>query len=77
MGKHYDLARQMCNYWANFIKTGDPNGQDATGEDMPRWSPYSPAEPYAMVFGDRSEFVRERPGALVEFLVEQYFKKRG
>ena len=24
-GHHYDLARQMCNYFANFIKTGDPN----------------------------------------------------
>lgn len=24
-GRHYDLARQMCNYFANFIKTGDPN----------------------------------------------------
>ena len=77
VGKHYDLARQMCNYWANFIKAGDPNGQDATGEDMPRWSPYTPAEPYAMVFGDRSEFAREKPSDLVEFLVEQHFKKRG
>lgn len=26
IGKHYDLARQMCNYWANFIRNGDPNG---------------------------------------------------
>lgn len=77
VGKHYDLARQMCNYWANFIKTGDPNGQDVTGEDMPHWSPYTPKEPYAMVFRDRPEFVREKPGELVEFLVEQYFKKRG
>ena len=24
-GKHFDLARQMCDYYANFIKTGDPN----------------------------------------------------
>ncbi|HOB92350.1 MAG: carboxylesterase family protein [Bacillota bacterium] len=75
VGKHYDLARQMCNYWANFIKTGDPNGKDATGEDMPQWSPYTPQEPYGMVFCDRSEFTREKPSALVEFLVEQYFKK--
>jgi para-nitrobenzyl esterase len=38
-GKHYDLARQMCNYWANFIKTGDPNGSDADGAPMPLWKP--------------------------------------
>ena len=25
-GLHYDLARQMCNYLANFIKCGNPNG---------------------------------------------------
>lgn len=40
-GYHYDLARQMCNYFANFIKTGDPNGQDADGTDMPKWQPYN------------------------------------
>ena len=22
-GKHYDLARQMCDYWCNFIKSGE------------------------------------------------------
>ena len=35
VGKHYDLARQMCNYWANFIRYGNPNGKDSTGEEMP------------------------------------------
>ncbi len=24
-GVHYDMARKMCNYMCNFIKTGDPN----------------------------------------------------
>lgn len=53
-GKHYDLARQMCNYWTNFIKTGDPNGIDSTGEPMPEWKPYSKAEPNKMLFTDAS-----------------------
>ena len=39
-GHHYDLSRQMCNYWAEFIKKGDPNGKDADGTDMPKWEPY-------------------------------------
>jgi len=39
-GKHYDLARHMCNYWANFIRNGDPNGPDADGAQMPDWQPY-------------------------------------
>lgn len=76
VGKHYDLARQMCNYWANFIRSGDPNGPDSTGEPMPQWDPYTPEAPYAMVFGDKSEFVREGPSELMQFLVKQYFKKR-
>lgn len=41
VGRHYDLARQMCNYWANFIKTGDPNGKDADGSDLPLWEKYT------------------------------------
>ncbi|MCJ8008437.1 carboxylesterase/lipase family protein [Lederbergia wuyishanensis] len=76
VGKHYDLSRQMCNYWANFIRSGNPNGKDSTGEELPRWDPYTPKDPYGMVFRDKSEFVREQPSDLMKFLVEQYFKKK-
>jgi para-nitrobenzyl esterase len=75
VGKHYDLARQMCNYWANFIRSGDPNGLDSTGEEMPRWEPYTPEAPYGMRFADAAEFVREEPGEMMKFLVKQYFKR--
>lgn len=50
IGKHYDLARQMCNYWANFIKTGNPNGPDADMTPMPEWIPYTDKQPSEMVF---------------------------
>ena len=50
MGRHYDLARQMGNYWANFIKTGNPNGADADGTPMPEWRPYNGEEFCAMKF---------------------------
>jgi para-nitrobenzyl esterase len=75
VGKHYDLARQMCNYWANFIRSGDPNGKDSTAEEMPRWEAYTADAPYGMVFGDKAEFVREQPSDLMKFLVRQYFIK--
>ena len=39
-GRHYDLARQMCNYVSNFVICGDPNGPDADGTPMPEWRPY-------------------------------------
>jgi len=74
-GKHYDLARQMCNYWANFIRSGDPNGKDSTGEEMPKWEPYTIDAPYGMVFGDKAQFVKEQPTELMKFLVGQYFKR--
>ncbi|OPJ59514.1 carboxylesterase/lipase family protein [Clostridium oryzae] len=76
VGKHYDLARQMCNYWANFIRSGNPNGKDSTGEDMPQWEPYTAEAPYAMVFGDKAEFVKEQPSKLIKFLVKEYLRKR-
>ena len=62
VGKHYDLARQMCNYSVEFIRSGDPNGKDSTGEDMPQWDPYTPEAPYGMLFGDKpvSEITTER-----------------
>ncbi|CAI6077327.1 carboxylesterase/lipase family protein [Cohnella sp. JJ-181] len=75
VGKHYDLARQMCQYWANFIRSGDPNGQDLTGEDLPRWETYTPEAPFGMRFADKAELASERPDELMAFLVRQYFKK--
>ena len=37
-GHHYELSRLMCNYFANFVKTQDPNGQDDDGSSMPVWN---------------------------------------
>lgn len=75
VGKHYDLARQMCNYWANFISSGNPNGKDLTGEEMPCWEKYTTDAPYGMVFRDKVEFLKEQPSDLMKFLVKEYFKK--
>ncbi len=35
-----DLSRIMSGYWANFVKTGDPNG-----ELLPTWEPYAKETP--------------------------------
>jgi para-nitrobenzyl esterase len=76
VGKHYDLARQMCNYWVNFIRTGEPNGLDSTGEQLPEWKPSMPDAPYGMLFADQVEVVKEQPSELMKFLVQQYLHKR-
>jgi para-nitrobenzyl esterase len=75
VGKHYDLARHMCNYLCNFIATGNPNGADSTGEIMPHWAPCTADEPYGMLFADETQFVKENPSPLMEFLIGQYFKQ--
>jgi para-nitrobenzyl esterase len=75
VGKHYDLARQLCNYWANFIRTGEPNGIDSTGLELPHWEPYTTEAPYGMLFRDQPEYNREQPDEFMQFLVQQYFKK--
>ena len=49
-GRHYDLARQMCNYFVNFIKTGDPNGPDADGTPMQEWIAYDAQNRFEMEF---------------------------
>lgn len=76
VGRHYDLARQMCNYWANFIKTGDPNGEDADGSPMPEWKPYTAQTPCEMIFSANGAVVTcEAESAFKRFLMEETGRK--
>ena len=74
MGKHYDLARQMCNYWANFIKSGDPNGLDATGVEMRAGNLTPKGNRSGCSLGMNPSFPGKKPSAVMDFLVSQYFK---
>ena len=65
VGRHYDLARQMCDYFCNFIASGDPNGKDLNGESLPRWDPWSEEAPCTMEF--RSEGAMPSPEPLSPF----------
>jgi para-nitrobenzyl esterase len=44
-----DLANLMAGYWANFIKTGNPNAQG-----LPKWPKYNTATKPGMVFDQTS-----------------------
>lgn len=51
-GRHYDLARKISSYWANFIKAGDPNGMDTAGYELPRWEKFTKDNDFMMLFRD-------------------------
>ena len=40
----YELADRMMNYWTNFAKFGNPNGNNVDGE----WKPDTNENPFVM-----------------------------
>lgn len=78
-GRHYDLARQMCNYWANFVKNGNPNGPDADGNAMPFWQPCDSTHRNALFFGDTVQMdtgdtpAEQRMNFLVDRALQAFF----
>ncbi|MBR1393342.1 MAG: carboxylesterase family protein [Ruminococcus sp.] len=69
-GRHYDIARQICDYWCNFIKTGDPNGFDINGNRLPEWKPYTDTDRNEMEFTPDGALPREEHSAFTKFLLE-------
>jgi len=70
-GKHYDLARQMCDYWCNYIKTGDPNGFDSHGNPLPLWPKLTEENPARMLFADTAKPVAWPKTKLEELLLKK------
>lgn len=68
-GRHYDIARQMCDYWANFIKTGDPNGSDINGSPLPKWECYTENHPAEMEFTPNGARAKTESGGFIKFLL--------
>ncbi|MBO5502217.1 MAG: carboxylesterase family protein, partial [Clostridia bacterium] len=76
-GMHYDLARQMCDYWVNFIRTGDPNGIDSQGKPLPLWPRLVEDAPAQMTFTHTSVPVAWPKTELEAFLVNKLLEKAG
>lgn len=49
----FEIARNISVYWANFVKTQDPNGDGDAGEgELVRWEANSPSKNVTMRLGD-------------------------
>ena len=70
-GRHFDLARQMCDYWANFIKFGDPNGFDINGNKLPEWKPYTDTDRGEMLFTSNGAKSSNDQNKFVKFLLNK------
>jgi para-nitrobenzyl esterase len=46
----YKLENVMSNYWVNFIKTGNPNG-----DHLPEWKAYNTKDKQVMMLGDTQQ----------------------
>ena len=72
IGRHYDIARKMCNYWANFIRSGNPEGLDIDGTPLESWRPYTAAEPFEMTFTAHGPVgAVAEPSGFEKFIVEK------
>ena len=53
----YALSRAMTDYWTNFAKTGDPNG-----EGLPKWDAFTEANPQTMYFNEKTVAEQDMTG---------------
>lgn len=69
-GGDYELSRIMNGYWANFVKTGDPNG-----DGLPRWTPYT-ADCKETMMLDITPWMGERKLSPIQlFKIEHFLNK--
>jgi len=66
----------MCDYWVNFIRTGNPNGLDSQGEQLPEWPVFAAEAPEWMRFGREVRAESCAQDELVGLLLEYYLKGR-
>lgn len=66
----YEISDAMADYWTNFAKKGDPNG-----EGVPAWPEFSIESPDVMYFGQKP-YVGPVPGAESLEVLDDYFEWR-
>ncbi|MCD8010159.1 MAG: carboxylesterase family protein [Lachnospiraceae bacterium] len=69
-GRDWDLSNQLADYWANFIKYGNPNG-----ENVPEWTPHTAESPLAMDIDYDLHMFKEPVNDLVQMMTDYDLKK--
>ncbi|MCR5323636.1 MAG: carboxylesterase family protein [Lachnospiraceae bacterium] len=62
----FELSEKMQQYWINFAKTGDPNG-----EGLPMWEPVTQKNRQVLELGDNI-FMRDDPYISIYDILEKY-----
>lgn len=65
------LARQMADAWARFVKAGDPNGAD-----LPAWPRYRPADEQLLELGTPVKAVAQPAAPRLDFLQDYLYPNR-
>lgn len=65
-GRDWDLSNQVADYWANFIKYGNPNG-----EGLPEWKPYTPESRRAMNINYDLHMMDQLTNELIDLMVKK------
>ena len=62
-----EFSRTLMNYWVNFAKTGNPNG-----EGLAEWTPYTVASPLTMILEPKHCRMEDRANAVLNRTVKCY-----
>ena len=57
--RDYELEEIMSSYWLNFIRTGNPNGNDTKGKALPLWQTTKESKGLLMEFGDTCSMIED------------------
>ncbi len=66
--RDYELEDIMSSYWLNFIRTGNPNGKDTSGNPLPEWKESSECGGLVMELGDECSMVEDPFSYVYEYL---------
>ena len=75
-GAHFELARQMCDYFANFVKNGDPNGPDMNGRMNPVWNEWTTENRSMMLFGQKGATPLALTGSAFDDFLQEKIQSR-